>query len=130
MKLRDLIINDMVQDDHMIRIEADFSGTKKKIAAGNWFQDHILDFMDREVETMTFYANCDLWVVTLKTDTSEAENKRETMGMNRQEWDAYCEAMAAGDQEAVRVILQAAEKREREEEGNELSETFRSLPDD
>lgn len=50
--------------------------------------------------------------------------------MNKQEWEAYCEALALDDQEAVKVILQAAEKREREEEENELSETFRSLPDD
>lgn len=35
------------------------------------------------------------------------------MEMNRGEWDAYCEAMAVDDQEAVRVILQKVQEREK-----------------
>lgn len=71
MKLRDLIINDMVQDDHKLKIYAELRGTKKAIASGNWFQDQLLDFMDKDIESFSFSANAAKWDVFIASEQEE-----------------------------------------------------------
>ena len=46
----------------------------------------------------------------MRTNRHDATN-----GMTRDEWDAYCQAEEAGDVEAIRVIMQAKEMREKKQ---------------
>ena len=74
MRLKDLIECDIVKDNHKIIISQRVIGTVKTVARGNWYQDHILNYQDQEIYSLSYKStNYDtpgeckgIWTVTLR----------------------------------------------------------------
>lgn len=58
MKLKDLLLSDFINDETNLITSRPMVGNICDIRKGNWYQDHILDFMDFTVRKFDF--DCDL----------------------------------------------------------------------
>ena len=72
MTLGELIESGLVKDNHKICIRTQFGGTRKAIAAGRWFQDMVLSYLDWKIEKMSF-ENEYLWIVDVKAVTTRRD---------------------------------------------------------
>ena len=57
MKLGELIESSLIKDDHNFMVHVPMFGDVRQIRCGNWFNDQILDLMDREIDRLTFFGN-------------------------------------------------------------------------
>ena len=58
MRLKDLIESGLVKDDHQIIVSQRITGFGKTISQGNWYQDNILDLLDREIYSAHYKEYC------------------------------------------------------------------------
>lgn len=66
MKLSDLVESGLVKDNHQIIVSQRIVGTIKSVRRGNWYQDHILDCLDREIYSIHYKTYCEgRWYVEL-----------------------------------------------------------------
>lgn len=49
MKLKDLIESCLIKDDHHLIISQRIAGYGRSVTRGNWYQDNVLDCLDREI---------------------------------------------------------------------------------
>ena len=63
MTLRELIESDLMRDDHEIILKQSFHGCTA-VRRGNWYQDHILNEQNQEIDFLTF--NGTTWNIELK----------------------------------------------------------------
>ena len=69
MILKDLLESGLVKDEHQIKIVFPSVITDRNyVQISNWYQDHILNFMDWQIWAVKFYENTQTWVVNLKSD--------------------------------------------------------------
>lgn len=54
MKLKELFESGMVKDDDTIAIHLPMIGHMEAIRRGRWFNDQILDLMDRDIDTIMY----------------------------------------------------------------------------
>ena len=54
MKLKDVIESGLINDRHTIAVHLPMIGHMDEIRRGHWFNDQILDVMDREVDTLKY----------------------------------------------------------------------------
>lgn len=64
MTLKELIEACLVKDDHNMMIHVPIFGNVRQTQGGRWFEDQILDLMDREIDSMAFHA--DEWDIELQ----------------------------------------------------------------
>ena len=64
MTLGELIESSLVKDDHNFMVHvpifgksAPIFGNVRQIRCGNWFNDQMLDLMDREIDRLTFFGS-------------------------------------------------------------------------
>lgn len=65
MKLSDLIESGLVKDEHEIIISQRITGTISALAQGNWFHDHILNYLDRKIYSAHYKYCTGRWYVEL-----------------------------------------------------------------
>lgn len=65
MKLKEILESGLIRDDHRICVDMKLFGNRKTVAAGKWFQDQILDLMDRKVVQIEYDSFLKLWTFTL-----------------------------------------------------------------
>lgn len=70
MTLGELIESGLLKDDHKICIRTQLAGTKRAVAAGKWFQDMVLGYLNWKIERMSF-ENGYLWIVDVRTEKME-----------------------------------------------------------
>ena len=70
MTLGELIASGLVKDEHKICIRTQLAGTRKAMAAGRWFQDMVLSYLNWKIEAMSF-ENGYLWIVDVKSEVEE-----------------------------------------------------------
>lgn len=56
MTLKELIESCLVKDDHNMKIGIPIFGKPREIKSGRWFEDQILDYMDREIDSLEFHS--------------------------------------------------------------------------
>lgn len=64
MTLKELIESCLVKDDHNMMIHVPIFGNMRKIQCGKWFEDQILDLMDREIDSAVY--NAGEWNIELQ----------------------------------------------------------------
>ena len=70
MTVGELVKSGLVKDSHRICINMKIGTSKRGMVQGNWFQDHILKYMDWKIESMTFDYGY-LWTVNANAENEE-----------------------------------------------------------
>lgn len=65
MTVKDLIESGLIQDNHRVCVKTQIFGSRQQIIAGRWYQDNVLELMDREVKYLQFKEDY-LWIIWLK----------------------------------------------------------------
>lgn len=71
MKLKELIESGLVKDDHEIAVTVLVCGHAAELRKGNWFNDQIMDVMDREIDTFEYQLGGH-WYIELTHKEEEA----------------------------------------------------------
>ena len=70
MTLKDLLDSGFVKDDDVISINVPLIGNISQIKKGNWFNDQILDVMDKKIDTFQ-YSSWGDWDIYLQSDEED-----------------------------------------------------------
>ena len=70
MKFKELIESNLVKDDHKLAVTVPVYGQAAQIRHGRWFNDEILDVMDREIDTIEYQLG-GLWYINLTHNEEE-----------------------------------------------------------
>ena len=70
MKLKDLMEAPLIRDDDTVTLILEIKGVTVK-RKGNWFMDHILMHMDKEIKEVTYKRSEKKWIVYLKGEEDE-----------------------------------------------------------
>lgn len=71
MRLKDLMEAPLIKDDDTVTLILEVPGVGTVKKKGNWFQDFILEHMDREITGFTYKGSEKKWIVYLKGEEDE-----------------------------------------------------------
>lgn len=72
MTLKEVLESGLVKDDDVIEIHIPMIGSMENIKRGHWFNDQILDVMDRKIDTLQYTSWGD-WDITLQSNEEDEE---------------------------------------------------------
>lgn len=71
MTLKDLLQTGLVSDVDTVTLILEIKGVGTVKRKGNWFMDHILMHMDKEIKEVTYKGGEKKWIVYLKGEKDE-----------------------------------------------------------
>lgn len=71
MRLKDLMEAPLIRDDDTVTLILEIKGVGTVKRKGRWFQDCILEHMDKEIKEITYKGSEKKWIVCLKGEKDE-----------------------------------------------------------
>ena len=71
MKLKDLMEAPLIRDDDTVTLILEVKGVGTVKRKGSWYQDCILEHMDKEIKEVTYKGSEKKWIVYLKGEEDE-----------------------------------------------------------
>ena len=71
MRLKDLMEAPLIRDDYTVTLILEIKGVGTVKRKGSWFQDCILEHMDKEITSLTYKGSGKKWTIYLSEGVNE-----------------------------------------------------------